>query len=583
MGENLHKDNLEDFFQKSFSENEQGSTSDDWDLPDDKVWEGISNAIQEEPTKVVPMQAFVWKKWLGVAASFLIFTLAYCVYQDHQKLNGIAGKLEELQEYVPLNSNKETAFPIAKTDSEESSEASLPLTEDQKKNGNIDAPANFNIVENNAESFDRKIEHESSTIIEKTQAKQGVVSLPQSISPNKKNTQNTINHISTKKETTVSQSKDEIVSIPASGSDNIGTTITNQETTTTNKIFDDKSNLKNPPVVQKENITPYVSDDKGTDNISIANTNQDNISEKSQDKWEAIPSLNTDEIILLDHDINFAKIKYDIKQNPALIIKNRTPLDVKFSLGLVQGFHKIGHTLKGNRLQPAPSRNHKGQHYAYTTGIVTGIHFNEHFSIESGIAMGIQNSNLRIRGRRHPFPRPEEEIELPEDQGFESRTSIPYYSGTSVAETDIVITRPENVQPDRFQAFNLDFHIKNQRRFLRIPLRLKYTSKSFGPAKFTASAGIVGNIDLKQTVEVKSQSSDQRELAVRVETAPPTQTAKMSYDFVVGAGIELPLASNWTISLEPSFSKGLTKVKPEIGSNVTTNTVNVELGARYRF
>ncbi len=573
MGENLHNDNLEDFFKKSFHENDQNPMSDDWDLPDDKVWKGISSVIQEEPTKLIPIKTFAWKKGLGVAASFLVLTLAFCVYQNQQKqLDALTAKVDNHK--TTLEKLQEQTLP----DSGE--KVILPSRTSQPPKGVAASPKSL---------FPEKQNISNSITTEKeilpsytSQSSKEIVSSPKSLFSDKQNTKNTVNSgnkIVSQKPT------DESVRSFSSDSNNIATTITNSQTTSESKILEEKNNLKNLPVAQNKNTVPHIFNDKKTDNKNLANTNnfQDNISGKVQDKWEVTLPLNTSAIALLENNINFTEIKHSIKHSPAPIIKTRTPLDVKFSLGIVQGFHKMSHTLKGNRPQTVPTRNHRGQHYAYTTGIAAGIHFNKHFSIESGIAMGVQNSNLRIKGRRHLFPRPEIENPLPDNQGFESRTSIPYYSGTGVAETDIVITRPEDVQPDRFEAFNLNFHIKSQRRFLRIPLQLKYTSKSLGPVKFTASAGIVGNIGLKQTVAVKSQSSDQRELAIRLETAPPARTAKASYDFVVGAGLELPVASNWSISLEPSFSKGLTKVKPDVGSNVTTNMANVVLGARYRF
>ena len=45
MDENLHKDNLEDFFKKSFEQLNQEAPDGDWDTPSNEVWEGVESGL----------------------------------------------------------------------------------------------------------------------------------------------------------------------------------------------------------------------------------------------------------------------------------------------------------------------------------------------------------------------------------------------------------------------------------------------------------------------------------------------------------------------------------------------------------
>ena len=82
MDENSHKDNLEEFFRKSFEKQKNMPPQDDWDLPSNNIWEGISDRITDRERKVYFFQN--WKYWaLATLALLMIVFYQFWTYQYH--------------------------------------------------------------------------------------------------------------------------------------------------------------------------------------------------------------------------------------------------------------------------------------------------------------------------------------------------------------------------------------------------------------------------------------------------------------------------------------------------------------------
>jgi hypothetical protein len=101
MDENLHKDNLEEFFKKSFEELDKQS-AEDWDMPTEQVWVGIDKGITS--ANGAGLFSLSWTK-LGVAAAIgvLLISTAILVNQNahlSDQLNEQAAVIEELQETI---------------------------------------------------------------------------------------------------------------------------------------------------------------------------------------------------------------------------------------------------------------------------------------------------------------------------------------------------------------------------------------------------------------------------------------------------------------------------------------------------
>ena len=82
MEENLHKDNLEEFFKNSFEDENIDSPNDQWDVPSDDVWSGINEKIKPA-TKPAAPSVFKLKWLMAAAASILILGHRGCARTRH--------------------------------------------------------------------------------------------------------------------------------------------------------------------------------------------------------------------------------------------------------------------------------------------------------------------------------------------------------------------------------------------------------------------------------------------------------------------------------------------------------------------
>ena len=103
MDENLHKDNLEEFFKKSFEELDKQS-AEDWDMPTEQVWVGIDKGITSASS--AGLFSFSWTK-LSVAAAIgvLLISVGVLINQNahlSNQLNEQAAVIEELQENITM-------------------------------------------------------------------------------------------------------------------------------------------------------------------------------------------------------------------------------------------------------------------------------------------------------------------------------------------------------------------------------------------------------------------------------------------------------------------------------------------------
>jgi hypothetical protein len=103
MSRNQQNDALEEFFRKGLREETLVEDS-TWDLPSDKVWEGIEVRLPDAAPrrrKVIPIS----KTWLMAAAGVLLFLLAFDSYVAINKINDLQdqmalqfGQLQKLEE-----------------------------------------------------------------------------------------------------------------------------------------------------------------------------------------------------------------------------------------------------------------------------------------------------------------------------------------------------------------------------------------------------------------------------------------------------------------------------------------------------
>lgn len=97
MDKNLHKDNLEEFFRRSFEEQKSMPPEEGWDLPSDDVWGGIAGSISGGSSGLLFLQS--WKVW-AVAASVLLGTVIFQFLSHQNQLNTLSTELTQQQEMI---------------------------------------------------------------------------------------------------------------------------------------------------------------------------------------------------------------------------------------------------------------------------------------------------------------------------------------------------------------------------------------------------------------------------------------------------------------------------------------------------
>lgn len=97
MEENLHPDNLEQFFKDNLNESDldpQGDP-DGWDMPSNDVWKGIAPNIVKPVSGLSPTR-LLWVKGAAIGTAILIAITGVVLYVNDQALNDKLAKQEEI-------------------------------------------------------------------------------------------------------------------------------------------------------------------------------------------------------------------------------------------------------------------------------------------------------------------------------------------------------------------------------------------------------------------------------------------------------------------------------------------------------
>ena len=161
MDENLHKDNLERFFKKAFDDLEQEknaqSNKSNWDLPSDKVWDGIEPAIAGTSA----IFSISWIKVAGIAATVaLLICTALLLQQNNTLSDQLVEKdiqLDQLQKELKQQKNNsdnidtgKSSIPNSKTELHTNNH---PTVTSERRANSIEETSNKEL-ENTAETID---------------------------------------------------------------------------------------------------------------------------------------------------------------------------------------------------------------------------------------------------------------------------------------------------------------------------------------------------------------------------------------------------------------------------------------------
>ncbi|RMF29884.1 MAG: hypothetical protein D6765_03875, partial [Bacteroidetes bacterium] len=91
MNPTPHNDRLEEFFRQSLENLPPSPEPDGWDLPSDRVWEGIQAHLDGAKRR----PAALWWIWGAAAAALLLLATFFFLWSTHRRLDTLSRTVED--------------------------------------------------------------------------------------------------------------------------------------------------------------------------------------------------------------------------------------------------------------------------------------------------------------------------------------------------------------------------------------------------------------------------------------------------------------------------------------------------------
>ncbi len=538
MEENLHKDNLEEYFKKSF-ENENSDPSDDnWDAPSDTVWHGINEKINPaDPSSSAPASIFNLKWILGIAASILIIGLVYYNFTLHKQVDDLTEVVEnqkntiEYFEKLALEKKNDQRIEEGLKGTEEREnvvkEEEGSTLEEREEGKNIEEFSGFSFENNDIETSKNSASQNSS----KTISKQNIQNTETGLSQIEENESSNDSQLVQSPENT-SILKESIpgtdMKTKNSSSDIANSSQPNAESTSKqnhqNAIVDNPSETKKSTVKTVAPLTPK---------MFLAGTN-----------------LPEKEIILDLLPISEETFK------PSISSSSKAGFYAGIHLAPTYGYRNIK-SING----PVHRRllNEKEQAiYSVAVGFKAGYEFSRNWSVETGLNY-YKNS---IESKHLAQLRYESQIEhLNSDGNYDSNYQLKLATSYGDIETDIALTRSSTTQIDQNDYINLALRTRQELKTLGVPIAIRYRTAG-NKLHFSAKAGIAANFILQKDVKIKAATVNRHGVHHRRTLVDRkfSDSKNTTIDFLFGLGLDYDISKNLSIYFEPTATHSLNPV-----------------------
>ena len=149
MDENLHKDNLEEFFKNSFNDENIEPSDDHWDVPSNDVWAGIDESIN--PVVPPATNSYFNLKWLlAAAASVLIIGLVCYNLSLQRKVNTLTQTIENQSKTIE---NLKKASP--EKEIANNPKSNLEKANSESRSGNVESLSNLPLNNDSPSNLDQ--------------------------------------------------------------------------------------------------------------------------------------------------------------------------------------------------------------------------------------------------------------------------------------------------------------------------------------------------------------------------------------------------------------------------------------------
>jgi hypothetical protein len=268
-------------------------------------------------------------------------------------------------------------------------------------------------------------------------------------------------------------------------------------------------------------------------------------------------------------------------KSPMLDLQLPNPKDqgasVQLIASLLGGLALTGNQLSGQK--PAIIKDQKAL-FAWRSGFGLEAAFNRHWSVLSGVEYG----HSRIETDYQLAVPYTHTGEFQHDDGnFDNQYNHSLPSSLGNYPAQFVLTRTNNLQVAEGEVMNLDLSIRQNTRFLSLPLQLRY---GFGKERWQlgAKAGIIANHVLgiaseKPTLHSNHGAIHERHTAIG--TPPLNNLEQWTFDYTLSIDFRYQLSPRFGLSIASAFQKGFTPVYKDALVKNYLNAWNLGAGVHY--
>ena len=543
MDENLHKDNLEEFFKNSFDEENVEPSDDQWDVPSNTVWSNINASIQ--PVVPVTSSIFTLKKLLAVAASILILALVCYnlilqnqVAELKQVLENQINTIDELEKLVLENESK--TGESSDLESEQIEEFSSIFPEKKSNKTKVDPT-----LQNNPKA----ISNQNNVL--KNNSTPSIFEEDKSVS-NPQLTNSEAANSNSKSENTET---DLAITQPSSKT-NDG--VSNPNNNHSQTIISDQDHQKSS--------TPNSSESLGKSITFLMPLDSKNIF--------AEPSPYAEKMTLEILPVN-AEV-----QKPMAATTSRVGFYAGAHIAPTYSYRNIK-SIDGPVLRQKLNQQEKAI-YSVSLGLKGGYQFSKNWSVETGLNY-YKNT---IQSMHRAQIRYESQIErLNSDGNYDSNYQVNLPTSYGEIETDVALTRNSDTQIDQNDYINMALKTQQELKNLGIPIAIRYrTAKN--KLHFSAKAGFSANFILQKDVTIKAAVVNRNGVHHR-RTIIDKQFSGLkntTIDILLGLGLDYDISKNMSVYFEPTVTRSLNPVY-HINGKIKTYPIlaSFNLGLNYHF
>ena len=561
MEENLHKDNLETFFQQNLEKQTSDASNDGWDTPDDVVWDNIKEEVSKP---IVAPRRIISYTWLA-AASILFLGVLFFMLNTNQRVNDISDELKKQdQELQELKKGKEDSQIVLENADEDLQTTPANLNDNSASiiNQSKDELA-VSDDENNSPNSTENQSFDTNKDIQNFEDENSSAQITSNTDAISKNREESLSGLGADPR---AQSNGQ-----GSGSGSVnGTDITpppignnDQELLPENTAqlpvgVSGGEEAEKESVVNAQEAMLSTQGEKIRENQNLGNANiiveQESLNRK---KFTAVEFLEPAEIIVKSEELRIAKPTSPLPWN----VLNQSGNKPGFYAGILAAPTLNSRQIKypGPRPARAPFNLSENTRTSVDYGLRLGYGLNKNWSIESGI--NYKNIVFEASHIARIVHRPNQERRNA-DGNFEADYRTTLQTSFGSMQADVALTRNADTNIADNDEIELSLTTKHRLESVNIPVVAVYRNELSDKLHLALRGGFSGNILIDQNLEVLAARSDRQGVQLKnTQLGRRLQDLQKDYiNWMVSAGLEFEASENMRISIEPTFTKSLSPV-----------------------